>query len=212
MNIVGISFSHAENSLQTRGLYLMQDILPINTVCDMTNYNIPVCSSNKSDGVVPQSVDNLISVMESADVLIFAISEATGHYCAGFKNVMDWLVVKAKFNARLGTDYAITDTPIFVVTFTPAKNENVGNRHFAMTVDLLEKLGAKVQKTSVIPDSWKTVIPGHSAAVKPVCRVISDFLKLYTPNSITTHKKDDTDSLHWLTNYNEWDMKWKSID
>lgn len=212
MKVVGISFSHAENSLQTRGLYLLQDILPLDSVCDMTNFNIPVCNSNKSDGVVPSSVQELIDVMESADVLIFAISEATGHYCAGFKNVMDWLVVKAKFNARLGTDYAITNKPIFVVTFTPAKNPNVGNRHFKMTTELLEKLGAKVQKTSVIPNSWKTVIPGHYAALKDVYNAVSEFLNLYTPNSTTTHQKDDTDSIHWLKDYNEWDMQWKSTD
>jgi len=208
MKIKAISFSYADNSLQTRGLKLLQEKLDME-VYDMLDFRMPMCDSNKSDGVVPASVELFTKQLEQANVLIFAISEATSHYCAGFKNAMDWLVVKAKFNARLGTDYAITDKPIFVVTFTPTKHEPNGSRHFDMTTHLLEKLGANVIKCHVINNSWKTVIPGGFNAVKPVYSAVSDFLKEYTPTSTKTHYIDDNSSPTWLKSYNEWDLAWR---
>ena len=208
MKVTAISFSYAENSLQTRGLKLLKEKLNIN-VFDMLDFNMPMCNSNKSDGVVPNSVEHFCNILNDADVLIFAISEATSHYCAGFKNAMDWLVVKAKFNARLGTDYAITDKPIFVVTFTPTSKAPNGGRHFDMTTQLLQKLGADVKECHLINDSWKTVIPGGFNAVKSVYSAVESFLGTYTPNSTKTRCKDDYSSLTWLKTYNEWDLAWK---
>lgn len=208
MNVVGISFSYADNSLQTRGLKLLQEKLDMQ-VCDMLDFNMPMCNSNKSDGNVPNSVDNFVDILNNADVLIFAISEATGHYCAGFKNAMDWLVVKSKFNAKLGTDYAITDKPVFVVTFTPTSKKPNGGRHFDMTTQLLEKLGADVKECHLINDSWKTVIPGGFNAVKSVYSAVEGFLGTYTPTSTKTRCNEEYSSLTWLKTYNEWDMAWR---
>lgn len=209
MNTVAVSFSYAENSLQTRGLYLLQDITNINTVCDMRQFDVPLCNSNKSDGVVPDSVNNFIDTLDKADILVFAISEATSHYSAGFKNAMDWLVVKSKFNSKLGTDYAITDKPIFVVTFTPTKkNEaNNGARHFNMTKELLEKLGANVVHLEVVHDAWHTVVPKNYECVENLAKELNHFSNAYFP--VAKNKPiDDTGSPGWLTLYNEWDAKW----
>ena len=208
IKVVGVSFSYASNSLQTRGLKLLQEKLDMQ-VCDMLDFDMPMCNSNKSDGNVPSSVNEFIDVLNSVDVLIFAVSEATSHYCAGFKNAMDWLVVKSKFNAKLGTNYAITNKSIFLVTFTPTKYEPNGARHFEMTTQLLEKLGANVVKSHVINDSWKTVIPGHTAAIKDVYNDLTAFLSKYTPSNTHIPEKDDNSSLKWLDAYNEWDSKWK---
>ena len=208
MKVVGISFSYAANSLQTRGLKLLQEKLDMQ-VFDMLSFQMPVCNSNKSDGNVPNSVEQFVKQLEEADVLIFAVSEATSHYSAGFKNAMDWLVVKSKFNARLGTDYAITDKPIFVVTFTPTAKAPNGGRHFGMTTELLQKLGADVKECHLINDSWKTVIPGGFNAVKSVYSAVYSFLGTYTPSSAKTRCKDDYSSLTWLKTYNEWDLAWR---
>lgn len=211
MTTVGISFSHAENSLQTRGLQLLQDIAGVDIVYDMLDFDIPICNSNKCNGIVPESVESLAEVLGKADILIFAISEATSHYSAGFKNAMDWLVVKSKFNARLGTDYAITNKPIFVVTFTPTKkNEaNNGGRHFKMTVELLEKLGAKVIQVEVIHDAWRTVVPNNYSSIQNLANTINQFAETYTP-IIKIKPINDTGSPGWIDLYNEWDSKWKN--
>ena len=208
MKLTAISFSYVDNSLQTRGLKLLQEKLDME-VFDMLDFHMPICNSNKSDGVVPSSVDKFVNVLEKSDVLIFAVSEATSHYCAGFKNAMDWLVVKSKFNARIGTDYAITDKPIFVITFTPTSKKPNGGRHFDMTTELLQKLGADVKECHLINDSWKTVIPGGFNAVLSVYSAVNSFLSTYIPSSVKTRCKDDYSSLTWLKTYNEWDLAWR---
>lgn len=210
MNVNAVSFSYADNSLQTRGLKLLQEKLDIQ-VYDMLNFNMPICNSNKSDGIVPEGVEQFIGTLEQADILIFAISEATSHYSAGFKNAMDWLVVKSKFNAKLGTDYAITDKPIFVVTFTPTKKNisNNGGRHFSMTKELLEKLGANVIHLEVVHDAWRTVVPNNYTPIENLVKEISHFSYGYNSKS----KKiivEDTGSPGWLELYNNWDKQWKS--
>lgn len=203
MNVVGISFSYAENSLQSRGLSLLDF-----KTYSMTDFDMPICNSNKSDGIVPQEVEKFVEVLNDADVLIFAVSEATSHYCAAFKNAMDWLVVKAKFNAKLGTNYAITNKPIFVVTFTPTKYEPNGARHFDMTTQLLEKLGANVVDCCVINNSWETILPGNKHAVTSVLSAVQAFCSSYTPKH-TVEELEDSSSLNWLNAYNIWDGKWK---
>jgi NAD(P)H-dependent FMN reductase len=206
IKFIGVSFSYAENSLQTRGLKLLSEIIPM-SVYDMLDFNMPICNSNKSDGIVPDSVDKFISTLEQADVLVFAISEATSHYSAGFKNAMDWMVVKSQFNAKLGTNYAITNKPIFVITFTPTKYEPNGARHFEMTSHLLTKLGANVIDTYVVNNSWNTIIPGNIDIVRPYGTTIESFIKNYDLPIKHTPLADDNSQV-WLAAYNEWDKKW----
>ncbi|MBR19676.1 MAG: hypothetical protein CMA64_05975 [Euryarchaeota archaeon] len=208
MKVIGISFSHAENSLQTRGLKLLQEKLDMK-IFDMLDFDMPICNSNKSDGNVPNSVNEFISVLEDADILVFAIAEATAHYSAGFKNAMDWLVVKSKFNAKLGTDYAITNKPIFVITISPTSKEPNGARHFDMTKHLLTKLGANVVDCLVVNNAWKTVIPGALDALLSVYSAINSYMGSYTPILNKPRYKDDSSSPEWLKAYNEWNMAWK---
>jgi len=205
MKIVGISFSHAENSLQTRGLKLLNEEKLFDSIHDMTDFNMPVCYSNKSDGNVPDSVEQFNSALD-ADILVFAISEATSHYSAGFKNAMDWLVVKSKFNAKLGTDYAITDKPIFVITFTPTTKAPNGARHFEMTEHLLTKMGANVIQSFVVNNSWNCVVPGAFTNVKH----IYDSVNEYSSTHVSKAKKEIKDnSMTWITDYEKWNTKWK---
>lgn len=204
--LVSISFSYAENSLQTRGLKLLSENISM-SVYDMLDFNMPMCNSNKSDGIVPTSVNEFIDVLENADVLVFAISEATGHYSAGFKNAMDWLVVKSQFNAKLGTNYAITNKPIFIITFTPTKYEPNGARHFEMSSHLLTKLGSNVIDTHVVNNSWNAIIPGNVDAVENYCTKIKNFINDYElPIKDTALINDNSNG--WLSAYNEWDKKW----
>jgi NAD(P)H-dependent FMN reductase len=209
MNIVGISFSYAENSLQTRGLRLLSENISM-SVYDMLDFNMPICNSNKSDGIVPHSVEQFNTVLNNADILIFAISEATSHYSAGFKNALDWLVVKSKFNAKIGTDYTISNKPIFVITFTPTvcKKSMHGARHFNMTQHLLEKLGSNVIELFVVNDSWKTIIPGNKLILTDISEKIQKYSSQYNP--VKQELLEDTSSTSWLRKYNEWNDKWKT--
>lgn len=209
--VLGVSFSYADNSLQTRGLSLLADNIPNMKVKSMLDYNMPICNSNKSDGVVPESVDQFNNDLKEADVIVFAISEATSHYSAGFKNAMDWLVVKTQFNANLGNDYSITDKPIMVITFTPCtKSEaNNGGRHFDMTTHLLNKLGSNIIDAVVIHDAWNTILPNTYDAVEQPIANLKSFIALYTPTSRISNELTKNSNQRWLESYELWDNEWK---
>ena len=61
-------------------------------VYDMTDFNMPICNKNSADGKVLARVHNFLKVIKDAEILVFAIPEATAHYSAGFKNAMDWII------------------------------------------------------------------------------------------------------------------------
>lgn len=213
MKIAGISFSYADNSLQTRGLELIahsDDTL--DSVDSMATFNMPMCDSNMCDGRVPDSVEAFDKVLEDADVLVFAVSEATAHYSAGFKNAMDWLVVKSRFNETLGEGYSISNKPVLVVTFSPTKEKPNGSRHFPMTVHLLEKLGAHVVASICINNAWETVVPGMHDTVKLIVDRLHTIREVHVPNENKLKKTNAEDSsTRWLDAYTEWDNKWTKM-
>jgi|TARA_B100000212_G_scaffold174432_1_gene131151 NAD(P)H-dependent FMN reductase len=192
MNITGVSFSHSENSMSYRGLLLMNHFINFN---NLIKIDLPICDSNKPNGVIPKKVEELDNKLKESDALVFSIPEYTGHYSVGFKNLMDWLVVKAYYNADLGQKYSISNKPVYVITFTPAK-KGTGDRHFDMTKDLLEKLGCRVNKMYVKNDCWDNLVPNNYDFVKKECKEIL--------------RKDMEDEVNgWQLKYEEWDNKWK---
>ena len=52
-----MNFSYAKNSMQQRGIKLMNQFIPFTATYSMTDFNMPVCYSNNADGIVPQSVE-----------------------------------------------------------------------------------------------------------------------------------------------------------
>jgi multimeric flavodoxin WrbA len=206
MRIAGISFSYSEDSMGYRGLTLMDHYLQFDSI---TMIDLPLCNSNKPDGNVPDSVNQLCDTLEQADVIVFSIPEATGHYGAAFKNAMDWLVVKANFNADLGQRYAFANKPMFVITFTPCfETDNAGDRHFEMTSHLLkDKMGANLRTMFVKHDGWKNVIPDNYNFVHDECQEILQAV----PMATNSYKQSMTSYVGgWTKDYNEWNTKWKN--
>ena len=201
-NITGISFSHAENSMNTRGLSLMG----LDYVHDMTTFNMPICYKNNADGRVLQRVHSFLKVIKEADVLVFAVPEATAHYSAGFKNAMDWIICATHFNSDLGQDGPFSNKPIYIMTFTPV-TKNAGGRHFEMTKHLVEKMGGVVNNMFVKNNGWKECVPGNYEWVKEECIEIFDTELLDKPE----RKPDMSDRpKKWVEQYKEWDAKWNS--
>lgn len=203
MNIAGISFSYSIDSMAFRGLKLMDYYLNFET---LSKVDLPICDSNKPDGIVPQSVHNFSELLNSADVLVFSIPEYTGHYSAAFKNALDWLVVKKQFNSTLGQDYCISQKPIYVITFTPS-HQGAGHRHFEMTSEILQKLGAQVKNCFVKNNGWETVIPLNYKLVQDECNEIKNtsITKQLAKNTTTLDNEVPT----WINAYNNWNNKWK---
>ena len=168
MNITAVSFSYSENSMSYRGLLLMDHYIKFSNIIKL---DLPICNSNRPDGIIPKEVEAIDNILSKSDKLVFSIPEYTGHYCVGFKNLMDWLVVKAYYNADLGQQYSISNKEIYVISFTPAK-KGAGDRHFDMTKQLLEKLGGNVKKMFVKHDCWEKLVPNNYKFVESESREI----------------------------------------
>lgn len=192
MNITAVSFSYSENSMSYRGLLLMDHYIKFSNIIKL---DLPICNSNRPDGIIPKEVEAIDNILSKSDKLVFSIPEYTGHYCVGFKNLMDWLVVKAYYNADLGQQYSISNKEIYVVSFTPVK-KGAGDRHFDMTKELLEKLGGNVKKMFVKHDCWEKLVPNNYKFVESESREI-----------INKNMLDQVSD--WQKKYNEWDSKWK---
>ena len=199
--ITGISFSYAKNSMNTRGLKLMS----LNNIYDMNDFNMPICDINKSDGKVTQGVNKFIVKLVDADILVFAIPEATAHYSAEFKNAMDWIICVTNFNADLGQDGPFSNKPVYVITFTPVIS-NAGDRHFDMTKHLIEKMGGIVYNSFVKHNGWKECVPGNYEWIR---KEREEILNTKMPEVIE-RKIDMLDRPNvWIEQYNKWNNKWR---
>lgn len=207
MNICAVNFSYAENSMGLKGLQLFNDIQPFAKLINVTDYNIPVCNSNRADGEVPECVHNMFNDMNGYDAYVFSVAEYSGAYCVGFKNIMDWFVVKTFYNSTLGEGYPFTNKPIVVLTFTPTINN--GDRHFEMTSKLLSKLGATVADSIVMQDGWNTVLPDNSDAFIVHHQQMINSLNTCVVNTVDVHPKAQRDAQRWVTKYEDWDNAWK---
>jgi len=192
MNTTAVSFSYSESSMSYRGLLLMDHYIKFSNIIKM---DLPICNSNRPDGIIPKEVEAIDNILSKSDKLVFSIPEYTGHYCVGFKNLMDWLVVKAYYNADLGQQYSISNKEIYVISFTPVK-KGAGDRHFDMTKELLEKLGGNVKKMFVKHDCWEKLVPDNYKFVESESKEI-----------INKNMLDQVSD--WQKKYNEWDSKWK---
>ena len=190
--ITAISFSYSDDSMNYRGLKMMNHFINFN---NLIRINLPICNVNGPEGKTPKELDELSEIISKSDKLVFAIPEYSGHYSVGFKNFMDWLVVKSNYNADLGQDYCITDKSIYVITFTPSK-KGAGDRHFDMTKELIEKLGGKVKKMYVKNDCWDNLVPNNFSFVEKESKEI-----------LRSSMKDEVAG--WIEKYNDWDNKWK---
>ena len=68
--IISMNFSYAKNSMQQRGIKLMNQFIPFTATYSMTDFNMPVCYSNNADGIVPQSVEEFDLALSNADAFV----------------------------------------------------------------------------------------------------------------------------------------------
>ena len=207
--ISAISFSYAANSLQSRGLSLLDRHLGFRRLYNMSDFDIPLCYSNKPDGVVPPGVAKFDRTLGESDAWVFAIAEAGGHYCAAFKNIMDWLIVKNRFNSQLGEGYSLSGKPVYVFTFTPTY-EGAGDRHFELTKYILaQKFGADVRGMFVLNRCWENVVPGNQEFVRTQAEAIGADLARASGASVAQAPvlaKYDVEK--WVRQYEAWDRQW----
>ena len=209
--IVAVNFSNASNSMQGRGIKLLNKFIPFHKVINLKDYNIPVLDSNMADGRVPECVIDFDKALIDADAYVFLVAEFMGGYCGQFKNAMDWLVVKTNYDKDLNIPYSISHKPMFSVTFSPS-NTN-GGRHANMMKDLLKNFQVINHGHVVFNRGWENCVPNNYKWVEEEAKKMYEVLN--TPyekkNKITEHT-DVRTICKWLHLYEEWDKKWQDIE
>lgn len=199
MSVLALSTSACNNSLNFRGLKILQDLCNIDKVSGLHQYALPVVNVNGMNEDIPDQVKQVIDDMYKYDKFIFAIPEFTGMMSASAKNLLDWLVVATNMNLGHGKGYPFTDKHTILVTFTPSGSEG-GGRHMEGTKEIFKKLGANVIHTEVFNYGWNNVVPGNTKPFKEAADRINNFLK-YKPNRSSAFKEK----------YDDWNNKWLTV-
>lgn len=193
--ILALSTSHAPNSLNHRGLTLLD--CKFDKIDCLSEYNMPVVNVNGMDSVIPDEVSKVFDMMNQFDRFVFAIPEFTGMMSSSTKNLLDWAVVISNMNLDHGKGYPWSDKHVILLTFTPSGKEG-GNRHMPQTKDIFKKLGANVVYTDVFNYGWKNVIPNNQEYFAEASDKINNYL---------LYKSDNKD--YFKTEHNDWNDKWK---
>jgi len=197
MSLLSLSTSSAPNSLNYRGLLVLNELVDLGSVDGLHNYNLPVINVNGMNAKLPSEVERLINYMHTFDRFVFSIPEFTGMMSASTKNLLDWLVVASNMNLDHGKGYPFTDKHVLLFTFTPSGSEG-GSRHMQQTKEIFKKLGANVIHTEVFTYGWKNVIPGNVEPFRSAADRINNYLN---------YKPDQANA--FAEKYNEWNSKWK---
>ena len=196
MTVLALSTSQAPNSINYRGLTLLDHYCNFDKVDCLSNYNLPVVNVNGMDQLVPTSVVGLVNSMYNYDKFVFAIPEFTGMMSSSTKNLLDWMVVMTNMNLGHGIGYPFSNKHVILLTFTPSGDEG-GSRHFPQTKEVFKKLGANVIYTEAFTRGWKTVVPGNHEEFKDASERINNYL-LY----------DQSNKNYFKDEYEKWNQKW----
>ena len=195
MTTLALSTSHAFNSLNYRGLKLLN--CKFDKIDCLKNWNLPIVNVNGMDADIPNSVNELFVMMYNYDRFVFAIPEYTGMMSASTKNLLDWAVVISNMNLDHGKGYPWSDKNVILLTFTPSGGEG-GDRHMPQTKEIFKKLGANVIHTDVFNYGWKHIVPNNEKYLFEFSDKINNYL-LYKSVNKDFFKKQ----------YDDWNDKWK---
>ncbi|MBG11249.1 MAG: hypothetical protein CMD92_08840 [Gammaproteobacteria bacterium] len=198
MSVLALSTSACPDSINYRGLLLLNNICNFDRVARLSDWNLPVVNVNGMEDPVPQSLLDLIDEMWKYDKFVFAVPEFTAMMSSSTKNLLDWLVVTNNMNLGHGEGYPFTKKHVIILTFTPSGNEG-GSRHFEQTKEVFKKLGANVIYVEAFNDCWETVVPGNEQHFAKAGQRLNNYL---------SYQKDN--SKHFKNKYLQWNQKWSN--
>jgi len=211
MKLTGISFSLSENSMNYRGLSLMQHWLDME-IKPIGDFNLPLMNKNVSDGDVPVEVDAWIDYLKQFDGYVFAVPEYTHHLNAVFRNSLDWIVIKYFRDNKLRVNEVFEHKPAKIVTFTPSKDS--GGFHLDATQDFCKMNCVNVVDRGKIMDlGWNNVRPRNYKYVEKLCNDIKKQFKkvkklgVYPPEGVKS-AYEENEPQWWVPLYNEWNESW----
>jgi len=197
-SVLAISTSASLNSLNHRGLQMLDHFCKFDKVDCLSNYDIPVVNVNGIDDEVPKVVVDLLDSMRGFEKFVFAIPEFTGMMSSSTKNLLDWMVVATSMNLGHGEGYPFTDKHVIIVTFTPSGDEG-GSRHFKQTKQIFEKLGAKVIYSEAFTNGWVNVLPFNEKHFESASIRIDNYLSY-----------DSNNKKYFQEQYEKWNKEWEN--
>ena len=197
MKTFALGCSASPNSINYKGLTLLDHWCKFDKLDSLSNYNIPVINTSAPDGITPKDVTTLIDIMHDYNKFVFAVPEMTEQMGTAFKNFLDWLVTKYYQNWSLGKSYPFSKCATILLTFTTSGEEG-GSRHFPQTIKILNKLGANVVHSKCFNDSWEHVIPNNYEHFKSEAKIISNYINI-----------SDKTQAGVQTTYSTWLNLWK---
>jgi NAD(P)H-dependent FMN reductase len=198
MSVLALSTSAVPDSLNYRGLLLLDKHCGFDKVDCLSNYDIPVVNVNGIEEQIPKSVTAALNEMYKHEKFVFAIPEFTGMMSSSTKNLLDWLVVTTNMNLEHGKGYPFTDKHVIILTFTPSGDEG-GSRHFEETKEIFKKLGANVTYMECFNDCWNTVVPGNEQHFEEAGKRIKNYLSY-----------EEDNSGYFKNKYIKWNTQWKN--
>jgi len=206
--IVGMAFSYSPNSMQRRGLELLNNVVPFHKIYTLADFDIPLVKTNYPNGEAPDSVKRFVEAMEEADALVFGIAEMVAQPCASFKNAMEWLVIEINSDVDLSRSYCISHKPMVTTTFTPGPH--AGARHWDATNQLLFQLNCKVKENYVFRDAWENLLPNNVSYIENSANDMLKYLtESYIDEGIQVHDRVRTMGA-WLDYYDDWNNAWNT--
>lgn len=207
--IVGMAFSYSPNSMQFRGLQLLNEVIPFYKIYTLADFDIPLVKTNKPNGNSPESVKSFVQAMNEADALVFGIAEMVAQPFSGFKNAMEWLVIDINSDVDMSRSYCISHKPLVTTTFTPGPH--AGARHWDATNQLLFQLNCKVKENYVFRDAWEKLLPGNVEYIeKEATDMLTHLNTPYIDEGIQVHHRVRSMGA-WLDSYEVWNNAWNSL-
>jgi chromate reductase, NAD(P)H dehydrogenase (quinone) len=102
MKIIGFAASTSRNSINKQFVNYLINLFNENNeieLLDLNDYKMPLFSvDDEKEFGFPKTAHELLTKMESADVIFISFAEHNGSYTAAFKNTLDWCSrIKSKF-------------------------------------------------------------------------------------------------------------------
>ncbi|WP_316791266.1 NAD(P)H-dependent oxidoreductase [Pedobacter frigoris] len=137
MKILAFAGSTSSQSINRKLVRHSLNFFPDNdvTFLDLNDFEMPVFSvdKEKNDGY-PEYAYQLLSLIETADLIILSLAEHNGSYSTAFKNTLDWC---SRINGKV-----FQDKPVFLMSTSPGGFG--GGNVMAAALSRFPKMGANI--------------------------------------------------------------------
>ena len=155
MKVLTIGGSNSEKSINRQLANFAASLIPDAdiTTYDLSRYELPIFSTQREevDGI-PQLAKDFATMIDGTDLLIVSLAEHNGSYCAGFKNLIDWI-------SRIADRKAWGQKPMILMATSPGGRG--GATVLAGAKVYFPYMGAELRGTFSLPQFYENFKNGE---------------------------------------------------